>query len=127
MIAANQTDNALKKILVIEDEGDMCLLLEILLNAQNIKVDHVKSLSDAKRFLKQEQPDVILLDNRLPDGYGIDFIGYIKGFYPATKIVMISGVDAAVRDLALEVGADNFLLKPFTKQQLHYCIDHLLN
>jgi two-component system OmpR family response regulator len=41
--------------------------------------------------------------------------------------VMISGIDAAVQDFALELGADTFLLKPFTKQQLHHCIDHLLN
>src|SRR5579872_1244879 len=108
---ASQTD--LRKILVIEDEGDMRLLLEILLQSKNIELHHVKSLFDAQQFLNKEQPELVLLDNRLPDGYGVDFIGYIKKKYPEVKIIMISGVDAAAQDLALEVGADRFLTKPF--------------
>lgn len=115
------------KILVIEDEGDMRLLLEILLKSGDVELSHVDNLFDAQLFLKHEQPELILLDNRLPDGYGVDFIGYVKMKYPAIKIIMISGVDAAVQDFALEVGADNFLPKPFTKQQLHHSIDSLLN
>jgi two-component system OmpR family response regulator len=115
------------KILVIEDEGDMRLLLEILLQSKNIELHHVKNLFDAQQFLNKEQPELVLLDNRLPDGYGVDFISYIKKKYPEVKIIMISGVDAAAQDLALEVGADRFLTKPFTKQQLFHSIDSVLN
>jgi DNA-binding NtrC family response regulator len=120
-----QTD--VHKILVIEDEGDMRLLLEILLRSRDVELSHVNNLFDAQQFLKHEHPELILLDNRLPDGYGVDFIGYIKKKYPGIKIIMISGVDAAAQDLALEIGADSFLPKPFTKQQLHESIDRLLN
>jgi two-component system OmpR family response regulator len=117
----------MKKILVIEDEGDMCLLLNLLLSKNDLVVDHVKTLSGAKQFLATEEPTLILLDNLLPDGLGIDFISYLKKNFPAVKIVMISGVDAAVSDLALEIGADTFLRKPFTKKQIQQTVHSLLN
>ena len=117
----------MKKILIIEDEGDMCLLLNLLLNQNEMVVDHVHTLSGAKKFLETEQPSLILLDNRLPDGLGIDFLTYLKKNFPEVKIIMISGVDAAVSDVALEIGADTFLRKPFTKKQLHESVQNLLN
>jgi len=116
-----------KKILLVEDEGDMCLLLNLLLDGSGMEVDHVQTLSGARSFLEKEQPSLILLDNRLPDGLGINFLSYLKLNYPQIKIVMISGVDAAAEDAALEIGADRFLCKPFTKAQLHDSIRDLLN
>ncbi|HEY4337266.1 MAG TPA: response regulator, partial [Puia sp.] len=62
----------------------------------------VRSLSGAREFLDKQQPSLIVLDNRLPDGLGIDFIAYLKAQYPAIKILMISGVDVAAHDAALE-------------------------
>jgi two-component system OmpR family response regulator len=122
-----KTKPAVKKVLVIEDEGDMCLLIDLILNSKEISINHVKTLAAAKEYLQTEKPTLILLDNRLPDGLGLDFISYIKKNYPTVKIMMISGVDAAAQDVALENGADNFLAKPFTKAQLHEKIKDLLN
>jgi len=116
-----------QKILVIEDEGEMCLLLSLILDDQGLVVNHVKTLSAAKQFLEKEVPALILLDNRLPDGLGVDFISYIKKSLPGVKIIMISGVDPEAEDAALEIGADHFLAKPFTKQQLQVSIKNLLN
>jgi two-component system, OmpR family, response regulator len=116
-----------KKALIIEDEADMCLLLNIMLNDDDVDLDHVKSISAAKEYLKNEQPSVILLDNKLPDGYGVDFISFIKSHYPNAKIIMISGYDASVEDVALDSGADVFLQKPFTKDQLYKSMVKLLN
>jgi two-component system, OmpR family, response regulator len=118
---------ATKKVLIIEDEGDLCLLLNILLDGQGMEVDHVQSLAKAEEYLLQEQPSLVLLDNRLPDGFGIDFISFIKKQNPNTKVIMISGIDAAASDVALENGADTFLKKPFTKDQLHESVSALLN
>jgi len=117
----------LKKVLIVEDEGDMCLLLNILLNGKEMELDHVKTLSAAEEYLQQEQPAVILLDNRLPDGFGIDFITHIKQNYPAVKIIMISGFDGSAKDVALENGADLFLEKPFTREQLYKSIKGVMN
>lgn len=116
-----------KKVLIIEDEGDMCLLLNIMLTGKNMELEHVKNLSSAEEFLQKEQPAVVILDNKLPDGFGIDFIGHIKKNYPSIKIIMISGYDASAMDVALENGADIFLEKPFTREQLYQSIVQLMN
>ncbi|HKH59340.1 MAG TPA: response regulator [Flavitalea sp.] len=117
----------LKKVLIVEDEGDMCLLLNILLTGKEMELDHVKNLSAAEEYLQNEQPSVIILDNKLPDGFGLDLIPFLKKKYPSIKIIMISGFDASAKDVALESGADVFLEKPFTKDQLYQSIRTLLN
>ena len=90
-----------KKVLIIEDEGDMCLLLNIMLNGQEMELDHVKDLKAAEEYLQNEQPSVLILDNKLPDGFGMDFIPFLKKNHPAVKIIMISGYDASAEDAAL--------------------------
>jgi two-component system OmpR family response regulator len=127
MTKTAQQTKKISKVLIVEDEGDMCLLLNILLNGDEMELDHVQNLLAADEYLQKEQPSVIILDNKLPDGYGVDFISYIKKRYPAIRIIMISGFDASARDVAIENGADIFLEKPFTRDQLYTSIKSLLN
>lgn len=115
-----------KKVLIIEDEGDMCLLLNIMLTGKEMELDHVKKLASAEEYLQKQQPAVVILDNKLPDGFGIDFISHIKQNYPAIRIIMISGYDGSAKDVALENGADIFLEKPFTKNQLYEAIVEMM-
>ncbi|MER3464456.1 MAG: response regulator [Chitinophagaceae bacterium] len=126
---ANTTSKptTLKKVLIVEDEGDMCLLLNIMLNGKEMELDHVKTIEAAEEYLQREKPAVVLLDNKLPDGFGLEFIPYIKNNYADTKIIMISGFDGAAKDAAIESGADIYLEKPFTKTQLFEAITGMLN
>jgi DNA-binding response OmpR family regulator len=120
--------SALKqKILIVEDEGEMCLVLNILLNEEDFELEHVPDLQAATEYLKKNQPSLIILDNKLPDGFGIDYIGLVKKRHPSTKIIMITGYDASAEDVALENGADIFLQKPFTKRQMFESIKTLLS
>jgi len=114
-----------KKVLVIEDEGEIGLLLNIILNEKDFELDYVKDLSSADEYLQKEQPSVIILDNKLPDGFGVDFISYIKKKYAAIKIIMISGF-ASARDVALANGADMFFEKPFSKDELNNSLNKLV-
>ena len=116
-----------KKVLIIEDEGVMCLLLNIMLTGKEMELEHVKSIAAAKDYLSNENPSVVILDNKLPDGLGVDFIGFIKQNYPDIRIVMISGYSGAAKDVALVNGADKFLEKPFTKENLYKSVKELLN
>jgi DNA-binding NtrC family response regulator len=127
MNQTSQPGTKTKKVLIVEDEADMCLLLNILLNGKEMELDHVKSLAAAQAYLDETQPDVVLLDNKLSDGFGVDFISYIKKTYPSVKVIMITGYDPSVSDVALENGADTFLEKPFTKDKLYQSIKSLLN
>ena len=116
-----------RNVLLIEDEGEMCLLLNLILDQDELTVDHVKSLADADAYLEKRLPALILLDNRLPDGFGVDYLGQLKSKYPWIKVIVISGIDAAAGDFALETGADAFLSKPFTKVQLLTSVRELLS
>jgi len=117
-----------KKVLIVEDEGELCLLLNILLADKNIDLDHVKTLKGAEEYLQTEKPDLMILDNKLPDGLGIDFITLHGKNYPSVKVLMISGYHSAeIKDVALEAGADMFLEKPFSKEQISNAVHELLD
>ncbi len=115
-----------KRILIVEDEGDICLLLNLILHGEKTDIDHVNSIAAAKKYLNEQQPTLLMLDNKLPDGLGIDFINYIKKEYPAVKIMMISGFGASAKDLALDNGADLFIEKPFTREEVYQSVQTLL-
>ena len=116
-----------KKVLIVEDEGDMCLLMDIILNGKDVELDHVKNIAAAKEYLKTEQPSLVLLDNKLPDGYGVDFLPDIKKQYPSVKVAMVSGFDGAAEDVAMHNGADTYIKKPFTREQLSTSVKSLLS
>ncbi|MGC4039004.1 MAG: response regulator [Chitinophagaceae bacterium] len=113
-----------KKILAVDDDGEIGLVLEMILGDE-FQLDYVNSILTADEYLEKRNPDLIILDNKLPDGFGVDFISYIRNKYPSLKIIMISGF-SSVKDVALENGADFFLEKPFSLDQLHEAIDKLL-
>ena len=127
MITTPLQNETAQKILIVEDEGEMCLVLNILLSDENLELEHVKTLAAAGEYLETHQPSIVILDNKLPDGYGVDFISFLKTRYPSIKIIMITGYDPSAEDVALENGADIFLEKPFTKQQLFESIKTLLS
>ncbi|HSZ86764.1 MAG TPA: response regulator [Puia sp.] len=116
-----------QQILIVEDEGDMCLVLEMILHKKNVAIDHVKKIGAAEAYLKNAAPDLIILDNCLPDGLGVNFIPFIKRFYPEVKIIMISGKEGPIRNVALEYGANLFLSKPFSRLELLRSVVSLLN
>ena len=113
------------KILVVEDEGQIGLVLNMILSDRNFDLDYVNNLLDAQEYLDKNKPSVVILDNKLPDGFGVDFISYIKKKFPSIKIIMISGFSTA-RDVALENGADRFLEKPFSMDNVNEAIDSVL-
>lgn len=116
-----------RNVLLIEDEGEMCLLLNLILDKEGLVVEHVRTIADADVYLERRLPALILLDNRLPDGFGLDYLGLLKTRYPWIKVIVISGVDAAAADFALEAGADDFLAKPFTRAKLMASVNALIN
>ena len=113
-----------KTVLVVEDEGEMGLVLDMVLDEKKFQMDYVNDLLSAEEYLQKQTPSVILLDNKLPDGYGVDFISFIKKKYPSIKIIMISGFGSA-RDVALANGADMFFEKPFPLEEFMEAMDRL--
>ena len=115
-------------ILIIEDEGDISLILNLMLKKDDIEIDHVTTLANAGTFLKKQKTDIVIMDNQLPDGLGMDYIATIKADYPGTKIIMITGnTNITDKETALQNGAEVFLPKPFTKDQIIKALESIAN
>lgn len=131
---ANDHDNAVTtekfkilKVLIIDDELDICYLLSGILRQKKLRASYVNTLSDAEIALKNDPPSLLFLDNHLPDGFGLDFIKHIKINYPQTKIIMITAHDSAAdRKKAFTEGVDFFISKPFTRELIYMTLDKLL-
>ena len=114
--------------LIIDDETDICYLLTAILRNANIDATYVNTLEEAKNTLTTQVPEIIFLDNHLPDGMGVDFIGYIKHNNPECKVVMITAYDTQTDRLAAaEAGADDFIGKPFTRQSVYGAVGKLVS
>lgn len=115
------------KVLIIDDETDICYLLSTLLKQKNLETSYVNTLSDATKALQENRPEIIFIDNHLPDGLGMNYITYIKTNYPDAKIVMITAHDTSSdRSRALGVGADYFIGKPFTRDIIYSTVEKLI-
>ena len=66
-----------------------------MLKQRNFRPGFVNSLSDAVIALQTDTPSILFLDNHLPDGFGLDFIPYVKKNYPEIKVIMITAHDSA--------------------------------
>lgn len=117
---SNHLDPYYMKALIIDDEIDICFLLTAILKNADIESTYVNSLEAARNILDNQFPEIIFLDNHLPDGMGVDFISYIKKNKPDSKVVMITAYDTQTDRLrATRAGADDFIAKPFTKQSIY--------
>jgi DNA-binding NtrC family response regulator len=115
------------KVLIIDDEKDICYLLGGMLEFKNLDARFVYSIREARQALNTDKPAVIFLDNHLPDGSGMTFIEEIKEKYPDTKIIMISAYDTTndKRRAAIE-GVNQFIGKPFTKDMIYETLEKIL-
>jgi two-component system, OmpR family, response regulator len=119
--------NKAVKILIVDDEVDICFLLSSILRQRSYITSYVNSIAAAKSALQNETPSLLFLDNYLPDGLGLDFLVYVKQQFPAIKIIMITAHDGIVeRSRAAVNGADMFLSKPFTRESIQAAVSKLL-
>jgi len=115
------------RVLIVDDELDICYLLSGVMRQRNFRAGFVTSLSDASIALRNNPPALLFLDNRLPDGYGLDFIPYVKKNYPEIKIVVITAHDSLNdKNRAFAGGADLFISKPLNRELIDNAIDQLL-
>ena len=117
---------AIEKVLIVDDELDICYLLSGMLKQRNFRTGFVNSLSDAVISLQTDKPSLLVLDNHLPDGYGLDFIPYVKKNFPEIKVIMITAHDGSLeRKQAYDGGVDLFVAKPLNRKLINDAIDKL--
>lgn len=109
-----------KKVLVIDDSLYMRTLIKDALSAAGFEVVGMAATGESGIDMAFEfQPDIITLDNILPDMLGIDILKVFKEEEVKSKVVMISAVgQQSVVDEGMKLGALDYIVKPFTSDQL---------
>ena len=102
-------------LLAVEDEPRNAALLEAILGRAGYRLHVAKGVAEAREFLDEETPDLVLLDRHLPDGDGLDLIPEIRGSDRLGGVpILLVSASVLPRDvqLAMDAGADGFLAKP---------------
>jgi two-component system, OmpR family, alkaline phosphatase synthesis response regulator PhoP len=110
-----------KTILAIEDDTDLCELLEYNLTRSGYEVKILHSLEGALDTIKAIRPDLLILDVMLPDGDGFDFCRALKADPEVwrTPVLFLTARSQEIdRVLGLEIGGDDYVTKPFSPREL---------
>jgi two-component system KDP operon response regulator KdpE len=107
------------KVLIVDDEPAIRKLVRVGLGSQGYAILEAGTARDAIAMVQAERPDVILLDLGLPDMPGHDLLGKWRAELLELPIVILSSrTDEAGIVAALELGADDYVTKPFGMQEL---------
>ena len=110
------------RILIIEDDPMVAMIHKEYFKRKELSDDlnHVSTLEEAKSFLEKSDADLIVLDNYLTDGQGVEYLPELKG-YP---IIMITAAnDIQTVEAALTNGVVDYLVKPFTYERFSQAVD----
>ncbi|MBQ4576310.1 MAG: response regulator transcription factor, partial [Firmicutes bacterium] len=105
-------------ILLIEDEASISKLISKLLTAQNYKVLSTASAKDGLSIITSHCPDVVILDLGLPDMDGLDVLREVRSWSSLPIIVVSARTQEKEKVLALDLGADDYISKPFGNAEL---------
>jgi two-component system phosphate regulon response regulator PhoB len=110
-----------QKILIIEDEPDIRKTLEYNISREGYKVVSASSLSEGKKQINSSDFSLILLDLMLPDGSGLNLCREIKSDKdksPTPIIILTAKDDEVDKVVGFELGADDYVTKPFSVREL---------
>ncbi|MGB6851986.1 MAG: response regulator transcription factor, partial [Thermoanaerobaculia bacterium] len=108
----------MKRVLLMDDEPAVADVVVFALREAGIEVQVAGSLAKGRRILDREQVDLLILDLGLPDGDGIDFCKELRST-SRLPILMLTCRDGEIdRVLGLEIGADDYVVKPFSPREL---------
>jgi DNA-binding response OmpR family regulator len=114
------------RVLVVDDDPDVRELIRVALEHDGVAVEVSGTGIEALRRIEESDPDVVTLDLTLPDVDGVDLCRQIREFSDS-YIVMITGrAEEIDRLVGLEVGADDYLTKPFSPRELRARVAGLL-
>ncbi len=105
-------------ILVVDDDQRLCDLLKRYLGREGFRVNSVLTGAEMRRHIEQDMPDLVLLDLMLPDDNGLILAQELRA-HPGLGIIILTGKSETVdKIVGLEVGADDYLAKPFQNREL---------
>jgi two-component system OmpR family response regulator len=111
------------KLLIIDDEKDICMLLKNFFTKRGITVFTANTLIDGLKIIDDEEPDILFIDNMLPDGEGWKAAQTVKLKYPQININLMSAKDKSFN--ALDGYDEEIWEKPISVSQLERYLQFL--
>ena len=108
----------MKHVLIVEDEKKLAEIMIAYLNKEQFRVTHYESGSGVSDWVKNNQPNIILLDLMLPDVNGKDLCKEIRQFSTVPIIMVTAMIDEIDRLIGLELGAHDYVCKPFSPKEV---------
>ncbi len=116
------------KILIVDDEESLRTLVRHELENHGFEVTEKESGSDALQYLAGSPADVVILDIKMPEMGGLEVLEKIREGDLARKVIMLTGVgELKIARESLELGANDFMSKPFDMSNLLACINRVLS
>ncbi len=105
-------------VLLVDDDKELCNLLKEYLTQEGFNVNTIHHGGEALALLKENQPDVVVLDVVLPVYSGYELLGKIRDFSQVPIIMLTGKSDSIDRIVGLDLGADDYLPKPCNPREL---------
>ena len=115
------------RILIVDDEASVRLGLRRFLEKLGYEIHEAGGCAEAEQLCAAVLPDVAILDQRLPDGDGVELLARLKDACPGVGVIMLTAygtIDLAVR--AIREGAEHFLTKPLDMQAIRVVVERLI-
>jgi DNA-binding response OmpR family regulator len=114
------------KILIVDDDRSMVKLLQTLLSFDGFATAHEARGAEVLNAVRREKPDVVLMDKNLAGADGLELLAQLRADaeLKATRVIIASGEDVAHQ--CEKLGANDFILKPYTPDQLSAMVKKVL-
>lgn len=115
-------------VLLVDDEEDLCTLMQMSLSRMGIKTHIAHRLEQAKKLLSENGYDACLTDLNLPDGNGLQLVEWIGQHLPALPVAVLTAYgNMEIAIAALKAGAFDFVSKPINQKHLEQLLQKALN
>jgi len=111
------------RILVVDDEEDVCILLKKVLTTEGYEVYTANNGEDALSIVKKESPQIVILDILMPKMNGLNCLKRIKEIDEKVGVIMLTGLESQkIGEQSINLGAFDYIIKSFSFNYLQDCI-----
>jgi two-component system, OmpR family, response regulator len=116
----------INKILIIDDEKDLCELIQLILKEKNYQIDCAHTIKEGKKKWMNQHPSILILDHYLPDGSGLDLIEHEPEIVINSKVILITGDTELSKSRAEDLGIEFFIQKPFSLKTIRELVQEII-
>ncbi|MGL5480130.1 MAG: response regulator transcription factor, partial [Clostridium sp.] len=111
-------EGVLGKVLIVDDDENICEVINMYVKSAGYDTKIANNGKEAEDIFLEYKPDIVLLDVMIPNIDGIDVLKWIRKEGTTPVIMLTAKGDTFDKVLALELGADDYIVKPFEPKEL---------